>query len=139
VLAQAIGALLPSAVGVAISPVPIIAIILMLGTPKAKSNGLAFAGGWIVGVVAVSVIVLALASGADDPNSGTATGVNWLQVIVGILFLVLAAGQWRKRPRKGQAPEMPKWMALIDRPRSRWPPSRNSCPTTTRSSCSSCC
>jgi hypothetical protein len=30
---------LPSAVGVALSPVPIIAVILMLGTPRARSNG----------------------------------------------------------------------------------------------------
>jgi hypothetical protein len=38
-MGQAIGDLLPSAVGVAISPVPIIAVILMLGTPRARSNG----------------------------------------------------------------------------------------------------
>jgi hypothetical protein len=28
-------------VGVALSPIPIIAVVLMLGTPKARSNGLA--------------------------------------------------------------------------------------------------
>ncbi len=47
----AIGDLLPSAVGVALSPVPIIAVILMLGTPKARSNGPAFAVGWVAGLV----------------------------------------------------------------------------------------
>ncbi len=46
-MGQAIGDLLPAAIGVAISPVPIIAIILMLGTPKARSNGPAFAAGWV--------------------------------------------------------------------------------------------
>jgi hypothetical protein len=114
VLSQAVGDLLPSAVGVAISPVPIIAVILMLGTPKAKSNGPAFAAGWVAGLVIVSVIVLVVAGGADDPDSTAATGVNWFQVAVGVLFLVLAAGQWRKRPREGQEPEMPKWMAMVD-------------------------
>ena len=48
-MGQAIGDLLPAAIGVAISPVPIIAIILMLGTPKARSNGPAFAAGWVLG------------------------------------------------------------------------------------------
>src|SRR5688572_20394190 len=38
-LGQAIGDLLPSAVGVALSPIPIIAVILILATPKARSNG----------------------------------------------------------------------------------------------------
>ena len=113
-LSEALGGLLPSAVGVAISPVPIIAVILMLGTPKAKSNGPAFALGWVIGLVAVSVIVLAVAGGADDPDSTAATGVNWFQVAVGILFLAMAAGQWRKRPTPGEQPEMPTWMAMID-------------------------
>jgi threonine/homoserine/homoserine lactone efflux protein len=113
-LSQAIGDLLPSAVGVAISPIPIIAVILMLGTPKAKSNGPAFALGWVAGLVIVSVVVLVVAGGADDPNSATSTGINWFQVAIGVLFLVMAAGQWRKRPKKGEEPVMPKWMALID-------------------------
>ncbi|MGH2597630.1 MAG: GAP family protein [Actinomycetota bacterium] len=114
VLTRAIGDLLPSAVGVAISPVPIIAVILMLGTPKARTDGPAFALGWLVGLIAVSVIVLLLASGADDPDSASATGVNWVTLILGVVFLVMAAGQWRKRPKEGQEPEMPKWMAAID-------------------------
>lgn len=113
-LIQAIGDLLPSALGVAISPVPIIAVILMLGTPQAKSNGPAFAAGWVAGLVIVSVVVLTLASGASDPDSGTATGVNWFQVVFGLVFLGLAARQWKSRPRGDGEPEMPKWMAAID-------------------------
>ncbi len=50
---QAIGDLLPSAVGVALSPVPIIAVILMLGTPRARTTGSAFALGWVAGLVIV--------------------------------------------------------------------------------------
>src|SRR5262245_20310876 len=37
-LVHAIGDLLPSAIGVALSPLPIITVILMLGTPKARSG-----------------------------------------------------------------------------------------------------
>ena len=33
----------------------------------------------------------------------------------GALFLVMALGQWRKRPKPGEQAEMPKWMAMIDR------------------------
>ena len=113
-LLQAIGAVLPAAVGIAISPIPIIAVILMLGTPKARSNGPAFALGWIVGIVAVTVMVAFLAGGADDPDSATASGVNWVQVAIGVLFLALAAKQWRTRPKRGETPEMPKWMATVD-------------------------
>lgn len=113
-LTQAIGDLLPSAIGVALSPVPIIAVILMLGTPKARTNGPAFAAGWIAGLVIVSVIVLAVAGGADDADSAAATGVNWFEVAIGALFLLMAARQWRSRPRKGVEPEMPRWMSAVD-------------------------
>lgn len=109
-----IGQLLPSAVGVALSPVPIVAVILMLGTPKAKSNGPAFAAGWILGLVAVSVVVLLLASGADDPDSGTSTAVDWIKLVLGLVLLVLAYRRWHERPRPGAVAEMPKWMAAID-------------------------
>ena len=112
-LSQAIGDLLPSAVGVALSPVPIIAVILMLATPRARSNGLAFGVGWIAGLVIVSVIVLVAVGGADT-SSGTNDVVNWIKLALGLLFLAMAAGQWRARPKKGEEPEMPKWMSTID-------------------------
>ena len=36
------------------------------------------------------------------------------KVAIGILFLAMAAGQWKKRPKEGQDPDMPTWMATID-------------------------
>jgi hypothetical protein len=38
-MAEAIGQVLSLGVGVALSPVPIVAVVLMLGTPQARSNG----------------------------------------------------------------------------------------------------
>ena len=113
-LSQVIGDLLPLAVGVALSPLPIIAVILMLDTPKARSNGPAFAVGWIAGLVIVSVIVLIVANGASQPDSATSTGVNWVKLGLGLLFISMAARQWRGRPKPGETPTMPKWMATID-------------------------
>jgi threonine/homoserine/homoserine lactone efflux protein len=113
-MGQVIGDLLPSAVGVALSPVPIIAVILMLGTPRAKTNGPAFAAGWVLGLAIVSVIVVLAASGSDDPDSGTSTAVAVIELLIGALFLLMAFAQWRKRPEPGATAEMPKWMAAID-------------------------
>jgi hypothetical protein len=48
-----IGDLLPSALAVALSPVPIIAVVLALGAPNARTAGPSFALGWITGLVAV--------------------------------------------------------------------------------------
>jgi threonine/homoserine/homoserine lactone efflux protein len=113
-LSQAIGDILPAAIAVAISPIPIIAIVLMLGTPRARTTGPAFAVGWVAGLTVVSVVVVNLVAGASDPDSDTATGVNWMQAAIGLLFFVMAARQWRKRPRPGETAEMPAWMATVD-------------------------
>jgi len=39
---------------VALSPVPIIAVVLMLGTPRARVNGPAFVLGWVLGLTGSS-------------------------------------------------------------------------------------
>ena len=114
-MGQAIGDVLPSAVGVALSPVPIIAVILMLGTPRARSNGPAFGLGWVAGLVVVSVIVLAVAGGADDTDSGTSAAVDWIVLGLGAVFLFMAFKQWQARPKPGTEAAVPKWMAAIDR------------------------
>jgi len=111
---QAIGEILPLAIGVAISPVPIIAVVLMLGTPRARSNGLAFALGWLAGLTIVGGALLALASGNSQEDGGPATWVSFVKLALGSLFLLLAARTWRGRPRAGQEVAMPNWMQAID-------------------------
>lgn len=113
-LTQAIGDLLPAAVAVALSPIPIVAVVAVLGTPTARSTGPAFALGWVAGLAAVSVIVLLVAGGADDPDSGASSAADWFKVAVGVAFLVLAAEQWHRRPKSGETAAMPSWMATID-------------------------
>ena len=114
-MGRAIGDILPMAVGVALSPVPIIAIVLMLGTPRAKANGPAFAFGWLIGLSIAGGVVLSLAGGrAEDDGDGPATWVSLVNLVFGMLFVVVAARTWLGRPRGGDEAEMPKWMQAID-------------------------
>ena len=69
------------AIGVAISPVPIIAEILMLGTGRAPLNGPAFALGWILGLVIVSIIDLLVARRADDVTPGARNAVDVAKLV----------------------------------------------------------
>lgn len=92
---------------------PIAAVILMLGTPRARSNGPAFAVGWVAGLMAVGVIVLLVAGDADS-GGDTSTAVDVVVLLFGLLLLAVAVKQWQARPRPGQTPEMPTWMAAID-------------------------
>lgn len=114
-MGQAIGDVLPLAIGIAISPIPIIAIILMLITPAARSNGLAFLGGWLLGLAVVGTIVLVVvdAVGASS-SSGPSKTVAAVKLALGVLLLAAAARQWRKRPTGDEESPIPKWMRALD-------------------------
>ncbi|KRC51682.1 hypothetical protein ASE16_00900 [Leifsonia sp. Root227] len=114
-MTQVIGAILPMAIGIAISPIPIIAAILMLLSPRAKSTGVGFLLGWIVGIlVAVTVFVLLSAVLPEKDPDASQPIVGVIQLILGVLLLLLAVRQWRSRPKHGEEPALPKWMSAID-------------------------
>ena len=114
-MGQGISEILTFAVGVAISPVPIIAVILMLFSQRARINGPAFLIGWVLALGAVSAVVYALSDASDASTSNTASdAISWGKVALGVLLFLLAVRTWRQRPGpSGQAP-MPKWMSGID-------------------------
>ena len=110
-----IGDLLPQTVGVAISPVPIIATILMLLAPKAGATSVGFLLGWVVGIVVATAVFTVIAATAGlDQSGGPSPAVSWVKVVLGALLLLLAWRQWHGRPRAGEPAELPKWMSAID-------------------------
>ena len=115
-MGQGIAEVLTFAVGVAVSPVPIIAVILMLFSARAKVNGPMFLLGWVAALASGELCRLLRRRcrrsvdqqrrlrhhllGNDGPRRA--------------LMLVLALRNWRNRPTPGEQPDMPKWMAGID-------------------------
>lgn len=108
------GQLFGSGIGVALSPIPVIAVILMLTTAQGKVTGVSFMLGWLVGLTVATGLVLLLANDADDPSSSASDGAHIATLLVGLLFLALVVKQWKSRPKAGEAAELPKWMAGID-------------------------
>ncbi len=115
-MGEAIGQVLPLAIGVVLSPVPIIAVVLMLTTPRAKTNASAFVLGWLLGLAIVGTIVLLVAGPANaNENGQPATWVSWLKIVLGVLLLLVAVREFRGRPKEGEEAPLPKWMETIDR------------------------
>jgi threonine/homoserine/homoserine lactone efflux protein len=111
---EAIGQVLSFGVGVAISPIPIVAVVLMLATPHARANGPAFLVGWIAGLAIAGTIVLLVSSGAGASDDGEpATWVSVLKLVLGGLLLLAGVHGLRGRPKDGE-PELPGWMKAID-------------------------
>ncbi|TDB87071.1 GAP family protein [Actinomadura sp. KC216] len=115
-MGEVIGNLLPLAVAVAVSPIPIIAVILMLLSRQARTTGRGFLAGWAAGIVVATTILVVIANaiGMNGPAGEPKTPVSWIEMLLGVLVLTLAARQWTSRPGEGTQAEVPSWMRAID-------------------------
>jgi threonine/homoserine/homoserine lactone efflux protein len=110
-----IGDLLPLAIGVAISPIPIIAVILMLMSRQAGRTSVGFLIGWVAGIVVVTTVVLLLVGNANNTSQGQPSTVSSVvKLVCGALLLLVGIRQWQHRPKPGETVTMPKWMDTID-------------------------
>jgi threonine/homoserine/homoserine lactone efflux protein len=111
-----IGEILPFALGVAISPIPIIAAILMLLSPKARVTSVGFLLGWVLGILVAVTLFTVLSSVLPESDGDSSAPVKGtVQIVLGVLLLWLALSQWRRRPKPGEEPQLPKWMLAIDK------------------------
>lgn len=114
-LTNVIGEILPLAIAIAVSPIPIIAAILMLLSPKAKGASVGFMLGWIIGILAAVTVFTVLSSvmpSDDGSDSSPIRGI--IQILLGAALVFLSIRQWRSRPKPGEEVALPKWMAAID-------------------------
>jgi len=110
-MGSVIGDLLPIAVGVAVSPVAVIATILMLLSKRAGSTSVGFAVGWLLGIVIATVFFVILSSAVSTSDDGPSATVSWIKLALGVLLLTVGVKQWRGRSGEH---ETPKWMQAVD-------------------------
>ena len=114
-MGTAIADILPLAVGVAISVMAIIAVILMLFSKQARSTSVGFLIGWVLGVTVVATLVVLIANPAQQATGGEESLLYAIvHIVLGLFLLFVAYRDWKKRPKPGEVPEMPKWMSSID-------------------------
>src|ERR1700722_10455904 len=97
-----LGALLPLAVAVTISPIPIIAEILLLFTKKPVAAASAYLAGFVIGVAVVLGILVIVANAINLSESGPSKGAGTLQLVLGVALLVAAVRRFRHRPKEGE-------------------------------------
>ena len=104
----------PLAIGVAVSPLPIMAVVLMLATPRARTNAFAFVLGWLIGLGLVGTVVLLAGLSGPGTSLHPATWTSWLKIGFGALLLTAGVRLFHHRPRPGTTARVPKWVGRID-------------------------
>lgn len=107
--------LVPMALGLALSPVPIIAVILMLFSRRAKVNAPIFAATWVLSMAVLgSLAIFLLGDNEFIEQDTTKEGGSIAVLIFGALFLVYGLFLWLRRPRHVDAVKTPRWLEMLD-------------------------
>lgn len=107
--------LLPAAVGVALSPVPIIATILLLLSPGATHVSGGFVLGWVCGIASATIACVGVIAYAPVKSAGAGSYTEAaLKVALGSALIALAGWQWTRRSGGGGRPTLPGWLAAVD-------------------------
>lgn len=107
--------LVPLAMGMVISPLPIVAVVAILLAPRGRSS----APVYIATFTLVSVVVIAIgALGAAGASKASGDDSRIVSLVLGALltlgFAIFAAISWHGRPRHGEPAVAPSWLAAID-------------------------
>ncbi len=108
---QVIGAVLPFAIVVMVSPINIVAAILLLFSKRPLLNASCYLGGFVVGLAAVVGGLTAVAGAVHlDPGSDRSRGASALLLALGAGLIVVAIGKFRGRPGPDDPASLPGWM-----------------------------
>lgn len=102
--------LVPIAVAVALSPFPVIPVVLLLLTARPLANGGSFLAGWFGGLLGLTAL-LAVVAGAVELWDEAPTWAAWARIALGAALIVLGVRSWLAR---GSGGEMPSWMSALD-------------------------
>jgi len=107
--------MLPYAIGILVSPVPIITAILTLFSSRAKANGLSFLLGWVMGIGLPAIVVLVMTVSSGGETEGPPSRMaSILRIAVGLLFMALALRNWRQRKKPDDPDQKPMLLQLVD-------------------------
>jgi hypothetical protein len=112
-VAELLARLIPLGLAGAISPVAIVACIALLFSRRPLANAAAYAAGIATVLACVGAGVLVAFGPGSVADAESSRVVNALELTLGVLLLVLAAGQALGRAGPDSPP--PGWMAAVER------------------------
>lgn len=112
---EVIAQLVVLGIGVAISPVAVIAAILLLVSPGGRTKASPFVAGWVLALAVVGGAAVALEGALGIGDSADSTRVAAaITLVLGIVLVAFGLLRWRGRPAPGDDEPTPAWMAEVD-------------------------
>src|SRR5437588_7143296 len=99
--------LIPLALVIALSPLSVIPAVLVLQAPRPRSSSLAFLGGWLLGLAALTAIFVAASGALGGLHRSPPTWASWLRIVLGSALIAFGILRWLTR--HGHT-ETPAWM-----------------------------
>ncbi|MEE6178821.1 GAP family protein [Mycobacterium sp. 050134] len=97
---------------IALSPITVIPAVLVLHAPRPRPTGLAFLGGWVLSLAALTALFVGASDLLGGLHKSPPAWASWVRVAFGSALILFGAYRWLTRHREGSAPG---WMRSFSR------------------------
>jgi hypothetical protein len=105
-----LGQTFPYALGILLSPLPVIPVLFMLLGPRPRQSSIGYAVGWCCGIAFFTEIFVLISVFIASIES-TPHWLPWAVILLGIALLLLAIQRWSARHKPKP---LPSWMAALE-------------------------
>jgi protein-S-isoprenylcysteine O-methyltransferase Ste14 len=96
--------LIPLGLVIALSPITVIPAVLVLHAPRPRPAGLAFLGGWVLGLVALTAAFVGASDLLGGLHQTPPRWASWLRVVLGLALIAFGIYRWLTRHRHTKTP-----------------------------------
>jgi hypothetical protein len=116
-VAESWGTVLTGLIGlalvIALSPITVIPAVLVLQAPRPRPSGLAFLGGWVLGLAALTALSVGASGLLGGLDKAPPRWASWLRVVLGSALILYGVYQWLTRRSHTESPAWMRSFATI--------------------------
>jgi hypothetical protein len=98
---------------ISLSPITVIPAVLVLQAPRPRPTGLAFLGGWVLGLAALTALSVGASGLLGGLDKAPPRWTSWLRVVLGSALILYGIYQWLTRRRHTESPGWMRSFATI--------------------------
>lgn len=99
--------LVPLGLVISLSPLTVIPAVLVLQTPRPRPSSLAFLGGWLLSLAALTALAVAASGLLGGLDKAPPRWSSWLRVVLGAGLIAFGVYRWLRRNDQSESPA---WM-----------------------------